>query len=344
MGQQHGQQLVDFRPQILAAIENRLELLADVEIRAKPYRDELISIWEESAQPTMQMLKGMADSFNLDWDQFFTYTISTYLLDRAKHIPSDDQGCTTWAAARSMTQLSTPILAKNRDYWPDHQDLQCLAFARPKNGYHYLYLTSAGSPGVFSSGMNEKGLAVVDTHVVSLDIGPGLPRYAVMMEVLENHATVESALAYLGSVNHAGNGNILLLDAGGDMAVVETGFSIRGIARSEDGYLVSTNHYVTPPLQKHWLSRGPEEIHGNSRSRYAYVEEALKTSAGKINLEWAFQLMSHHNDALDDICRHPSTGPRSVTIASTIYLPRQKELYLANGLPCQTPFEVYTLE
>jgi len=343
MGQQHARQVRDLRPLILAALEHRLELIAEIEIKAKPFLIELQTRWKESAQPTMNMLRGMADELDFNWDRFFTYTVATYLMDRAEHIPSEAQGCTIWAAAHRMTKMGTPILAKNRDYWPDHQQLQCLAFAKPQTGYAYLYLTSAGSPGVFSSGMNEAGLVVADTHVVSLDIGPGIPRYACMMDVLENCASVQSALEYLQSVSHSGNGNIMLLDSSGDMAVLETGYSVIGIDRPDSGFLVSTNHYVTPPLKQSWLPRGPEEIHGNSLTRYEHVLQELQKKAGEIDLDWAMQLMSSHGDSLESLCRHPEIGPRSVTIASTIYLPRQKQLYLANGLPCQVPYQVYSL-
>lgn len=344
MGQQHAYQVRDLRPHILVAMEHRLGLIAEIEIKIRPFLIELQTNWQENAQPTLNMLKGMADELDLNWEQFFTYTVATYLMDQAEHIPTDTQGCTIWAAANGMTQLGTPILAKNRDYWLDHQDLQCLAFAKPHSGYAYLYLTSAGSPGVFSSGMNEAGLVVADTHVVSLDIGPGLPRYAVMMDVLEKHHSVESALDYLKSVRHSGNGNLVLLDTSGDLAVVETGYTTIGIERSKHSFLVCTNHYVTPPLKESWLPRGPEEIHGNSLIRYAHVYQELQANSGRVDLQWARQLMSSHGDSLAAICRHPETGPRSVTIASTIYLPQHKQLHLAHGLPCQVPYHVFSLE
>jgi len=343
MGWQHARQVGGLRPQILAAMDNRLGLIAEIEIKTRPFLAELQSHWQTDAQPTLNMLKGMADGLDLDWDRFFTYTVATYLMDRAHHIPVDAQGCTTWASTGPTPPHSAPILAKNRDYWPDHQQLQCLAFARPKSGDAYLYLTSAGSPGVFSSGMNESGLVVADTHVVSLDIGPGLPRYAVMMEALENYSSVEAALEYLINVTHSGNGNILLLDASGDMAVIETGYTAIGIDRLEDGFLVSANHYVTPSMKQRWLPRGPEEVHGNSKARYDRAIQALSENNGKVDLDWATQFMSSHGDSLAAICRHPEIGPRSVTIASTIYLPRQRQLYLANGMPCQVPYQMYSL-
>ena len=89
-----------------------------------------------------------------------------------------------------MTRDGAPILAKNRDYHPDHQPLQCLARVKPKLTAILLRLTSAGSPGVFSSGINSFGLAVVDTFIASSEIGPGIARYSLMMDILQNFSTV----------------------------------------------------------------------------------------------------------------------------------------------------------
>ncbi len=343
MGLGHARQVSDLGPQIIAAIENRLSTLETLQIDYRPLVSELTDVLEEIARPTLEMLRGMADGLSLDWERFYLYTVATYLMDRTLYPLSDNQDCTTWAASGSITQDGKPILAKNRDYWPDHRHLQCLAWAKPKEGYQYLYLTSAGSPGVFSSGMNEAGLAVTDTHVVSLDIGPGIPRYTLMMELLEHFKDVRSGLEYLLQVSHMGNGTLILLDETGDLVVVETGHTQCGLVHPTDGFVVSTNHYVSAELRDHWVSRGPEEIHGNSRRRYARVSKALRGAQGKIDLNWAQSLMSSHGNLLGAICRHPSTGPRSVTISSILFSPQERKVHLAAGLPCRNEFNTWSL-
>ncbi len=334
MGYQHGRQVIDMRAQILLAIDRRLETLQQVDIKARPLAKELYELWETSATTTLDMLKGIADGLELEWQAFFRYTISSYLLDRTLYPLSDDQGCTVWAATYPTTRSDSPMLVKNRDYWLDHRNLQILAYARPFKGYKYVYLSSAGSPGVFSSGMNEAGLAVADTHVVARDTGPGLARYSVMMDLLEHYESTQSALDYLLQVQHIGNGTIVLLDAQGGIAVYETGHKISGIVPPENGYVVSTNHFVTPQLADRWEPRGPEEIQGNSQKRYARVSQALHDARGLVDIPWAQALMSSHGDPLEAICRHPGIGPRSVTISSIIFQPRGKKLFLATGYPC----------
>ena len=343
MGYQHGRQVRKLRAKILPAIDHRLSTLQKVDIEARPYTAEIYDLWETSAHTTLDMLRGIADALELEWQRFFRYTIASYLLDRRLYPISDEQGCTVWAAAYPATPEDSPMLVKNRDYWLDHQELQILAYAHPSQGYKYTYLTSAGSPGVFSSGMNEEGLAVADTHVVSRDIGPGLPRYTVMMDLLEHHSSTQSALDYMRGVQHIGNGTIVLLDTQGEMAVYETGHKVNGTVFPKNGYVVSTNHFVTSELALRWEPCGPEEIHGNSPKMYARLSQALHGAQGLVDISWAQTLMSSHGDPLEAICRHMEGGPRSVTISSIILLPQGKMLYLAIGNPCQNQYDMWPL-
>lgn len=342
MGKQHGHQVTDLKPHILSAIQHRLDKLAKVELNTGYLEEQMLESWHAQAEPLLEMMQGISEALSLDWRVFFRYTIATFLMDMARQPQVGDQGCTTWAVLSEATRDGIPLLVKNRDYWPDHQELQCLAHTRPDKGYVYLNMTSAGSPGVFSSGINEAGLAVSDTHVSSLDIGPGLPRYYLMMEILEHHDTVHSAVDYLRSVNHAGNGTLLLLDANGEAAVFECGQIFSKSIPATNGFVVSANHYVTPALRQKWMFRTTDrKLIGSSLHRYSRVKRALLKAKGSIDLNWAINLMRQHGTPLNAICRHPELNPQSVTISSAIYLPTKKQLYLVNGIPCQNEYQVY---
>ncbi len=242
MGRQHGLQVGELRPLILRAIEARLTSASPVCAaegglrHPKPSRSQFV---EESAlscadkgvrerlapqnrnllrellealleldPPIVEMIRGQAEGLKLDFDTLFKYSAVPYLEDVL--LPERAGGCTTWAASGEATEDGRPILVKNRDYRPEHLPLQVVVIAEPEVGYRYAYLTSAGSPGVFCAGMNEVGLAVADTHVSSLDVGPGIPSYSLMMHLLEEHKTVRSALDYLRSAKRMGRSNLIL--------------------------------------------------------------------------------------------------------------------------------------
>jgi len=342
IGQQHGVQVADLRPHILRAMEVRMAVLRQKKINREAIQEKVERVWEAHTPNTLAMLHGIADSLELPWEDFFPYTIASYLTDQHR-APGLREGCTTFAAAGEMTRNSAPMLVKNRDYRPDHQLLQCLARIEPIQGHPYLCLTSAGSPGVFSSGMNAVGLAVADTHVESNDIGPGIARYSLMMHLLEQFSRVSEAVDYLGTVPHFGDGTVILIDAQGDMAVFELAHSVQAVRRSTEGFLVSTNHFSAQHTRMHWVDTNPPRLRGNSQARCQHVETALSAGRGQVDVPWAQALMAWHGNHLDSICRHPEMEAHAVTIASVIFLPQQTCLYATNGLPCQTPFELHRI-
>jgi isopenicillin-N N-acyltransferase like protein len=340
IGRQHGEQVADLRPQILAAMEHRLSELRHPDFDFTKYLKGMISVWEVYATGTLEMLMGMAESLDLDWDQYFTYTLAAFLDSQIKNSLEGD-GCTTWAATGRYTRDQAPLLAKNRDYKPDHIPLQCLARVRPAQGHAYICLTSAGSPGVFNSGMNVKGLAVADTFVASRDLGFGIPRYSLMMDLLEKFERVQDAVVYIHAVPHTGDGTVIIADALGDMAVFEIAHSIQAVRIPEDEFIVGTNHFTFPVMRKLWVDRELVHLKGNTRERYRRVRRAIKASMGKIDVLWGQALMRQHKGPLGAICRHADLDERSNTIGSIIFSPRLGCLWVANGVPCQTEYEMF---
>ena len=337
MGVQHGRQVAYLRSHILETMTRRLRALSEWG-DGREYERELLELWEEVARSTLEMLRGIADALSLPWADFFRYTVASYLEDRMRGttIP---EGCTAWAATAPATRDGRPILAKNRDYRPEHRLLQGLATAVPHRGYRYTYVTSAGSPGVFSSGMNEKGLAVADTHVVSLDIGPGLARYSLMMEVLERFASVGEVVDFVRTVPHLGDGTIVCADASGIVAAIELGHSRQNVVGPTGGVVVSTNHFVTPGLKDSWVDTNPSHLRGNSEARRQATYEALSLAEGQVDIAWAKVYMSSHQGRLSAMCRHLEVDGQSETISTVIFLPARRVFYFANGRPCQTAFQ-----
>lgn len=341
IGLQHGRQVYDKSSLIMEAIEERVGRLEHLPVDVRPYSAELLELWEEIDPQILSMLRGIAESLELPWEKYFSYSISGYLAERAG-FPTSGQGCTAWAASGDFTLDGMPLLVKNRDYRPDHWQLQCLAHARPEKGYAYAYLTSAGSPGVFSSGMNEKGLAVADTHVVTTDMGSGLACYSAMMRLLERFSEVGEALDYLRTLPLLGSTTIVIADARCDMAVFEAGHRQQGIVRAEDGYVVTTNHYNSPELRENWLDNSPEHLKGNTHSRLAVVREALESARGCVDIPWSYGLMTRHEDAMRALCRHQEYETGSMTLSSVLYQPATKQIFITDGLPCRTILERVT--
>lgn len=345
MGYQHGRQVRDLHPLLLGAIERRLAPLAQAERALELHLKEFRETLEALDQPLMEMLWGMAEALEIDFDLLFKHAAASYLQDSL--LPEGvegAEGCTTWAAADGVTADGQPILVKNRDYRPEHLDLQLVALARPTRGYRYGYVTSTAGPGVFSSGINEAGLAVADTHVPSLDLGPGLPSFSLMMHILEEHGAVRSALDYLENARRMGGCNLILADAGGDLAVFEAGHRSWGLIEAENAMVVSTNHFVSSELRHQWVEREEPHLRGSSQRRHIVVRAALTENRGRVNVAWAQALMAQHGGPLDSLCRHTDLGGRSVTISATIFLPAAQSFWTCFGYPCQGGYRLFSVK
>ncbi|WP_131103208.1 C45 family autoproteolytic acyltransferase/hydolase [Ornithinimicrobium sufpigmenti] len=324
---------------------------------------EVREAWAELTPGTLAQIAGMAEVYQIPADDLLTTVLGTYLKsgDRAagrtsdalSDVPSD--GCTTVALTGER-----PLLAKNRDNDPRYLELQTVLRVRPEQGYRWLALSTAGAPGVHSSGMNEVGLAVADTHVASSDIGPGLPRFASMMHVLQECRTTAAAVDRLLTTPQMGLGTVTIVDEHGQAAVVECGYRTTTVAGgaaststsmpapatgsstgSPAAGVVATNHYTDAVLSSCGL--GPEDGTPavSSLARRAAADRLL--SQGQVDVDDVRKLLSSHLDfdgvhgAEGSVCQH---GPTLVseTISTAIFDPVARHLDLCLGRPCSSPF------
>jgi isopenicillin-N N-acyltransferase-like protein len=346
MGRQHGQQVHHLRPQIAAAIDLRFRQLEEdnPDAHFATLVQETHALLEEIDAPLLAMIRGQAEALGFEFDVLLRYNLVAFLRDDllVRRVMTRE-GCTTWAASGSATAGREPLLAKNRDYRPEHLSLQNVVHARPDTGYPYLYVSSAGSPGVFSSGINQAGLAVADTHVFCSDLGPGLPSYALMMHILEEHERVSSALDYLRAVPRLGRNNLILADPSGHLAVFEGGHTRYGLFEKHDGALVNTNHFVSDEMRTFFVEVDPPPARRRSLGRYQAVSQALARAQGRIDVALAQQLAATHDGPLNSICRHPAADTNTMTISASIFLPRQRQMLFCHGLPCQGCFHLFSL-
>ena len=346
MGWQHGCQVKKLRMLIVQAMDARFE-----QLKRDGYDKGFNSLLQETQEllrddcaPLLDMIRGQAEALEIDFDLLMRYNLAVYLRDHMLvRKPLSGEGCTTWAATGSATANGQPILVKNRDYRLDHLPLQVVIRAIPERGYRYIYVSSAGSPGVFCAGLNQAGLAVADTHVCSTDLGSGLPDYALMMNILESHDTVSSAVDYLRLAPRMGRNNLILADAQGHMAVFEIGHRHFGLFENRDGTLVNANHFISSELRSCFVDTSPPQMKGNSFYRYDKVEGELSAALGLIDVPFAQQLMATHGEPISSICRHPTADSDSATISTSIFLPAQRTMLFCHGLPCRDQYDEFVL-
>ncbi len=346
MGRQHGRQVQKLRPQIAEAITARFQQIEqdDPDAHFEALVHSTKEVIQETDSTLLAMVRGQAEALEFDFETLLRYGLVAYLRDDLViRRVQGNEGCTTWATTGSATVDGHPILVKNRDYRLEQLPLQIVVRAEPEPGYPYLYVSSAGSPGVFSAGINQAGLAIADTHVYSSDLGPGLPDYALMMHILEVHDSVSSAIDYLRVVPRLGRNNLILADADGHLALFESGSSRYGLFEVSDGMLVNTNHFVSPEMRDCYVEIDPPEARGRTFRRYEEVTARLSAAHGQIDVPFAQQLMATHNGPLASICCHPEANSYMTTLSASIFLPAQRRLLFCHGLPCQGHYDQFPL-
>ncbi|MBM4430505.1 MAG: hypothetical protein FJ026_09200 [Chloroflexi bacterium] len=351
MGRQHGAHALGWRTSLLRKIHQRLQPLAQ-NAEVETWFREAVGLLQEAGRPFLEYAQGQADELEVPPDLFLRFCLASYVEDRQKSMSPGGlrtsalrdaaEGCTTWAASGDWLEMGGTLLVKNRDQRLDQLGLQRLVYARPAHGHVYVGLTTLGWPGLASSGLNAAGLGVADTHVRSTDLGPGLPRWWLMMVILEQFSTVGEAVAYLQTAPRLGNGNLVLADATGAMAVFEEGhaqFGLRGPEENE-GYVVSTNHFVSDVLKDKCRLEGLGKK-GDTLARKARMEAALAEAKGRVSPAWARAMMSSV-DGLGALCWQDLE--RNVgTISTAVLSPNRHTIWVRHGRLCHGRFQRFVL-
>lgn len=197
-----------------------------------------------------------------------TVTLLCLLLIPAPH----SRACTLWSAAGAeWVQGGGTLIAKNRDWAPDHR--QVLRAVRPASGYRYYGIFAVGgeAPGL-KAGINERGLTVVSSTAGSLPRTkrdePDRTR-GLLARLLRECDSVDAALRK--SSLFVGPRNLMLADSR-QVAVVEIGrrgeYAVR---ESRQGFLAQTNHYRAASL----LSAN-ERVGSSSDRRLRRIEALLQ--------------------------------------------------------------------
>lgn len=178
----------------------------------------------------------------------------------------------------------------------------------PEGRYQFAAIGWPGMIGVLS-GMNEHGLALANMEVTR---GPRLPTampYTLLYRsVLERCKTVKEAIDYLDRTPRQTSNNLMLMDAGGDRAVVEiTPEQITVRRAADDAALISTNH-----------QRGTDCDTGGRCKRFDYLHDTAEKSFGQIDQK-----------ALVAMLAHVAQGKSN--LQSMIFEPAERVIWLSTG-------------
>lgn len=234
---------------------------------------------------------------------------------------SGTQACTLWGATGDAVLGGGSLIAKNRDWSPNHD--QEIKVFRPSKGYKYvaLYVPNGfdTSPGV-RGGVNEKGFAVVNATASSIHTSSRrrMPHtYGVERKLLQECASVDEALQKIKTF--IGPRFLLLADKQ-KIAVVEMGPKKQVVKIKTTGILYHTNHYIEPTL-----NGNNDYIGSSSQARYRRISQLLNNHSVPFTLDNFINISQDQHDGADDSIFRTGSDPLKTRTLSVliIHIPPQ---------------------
>ncbi len=263
-------------------------------------------------------LRGLADALGVPPQQLAQLSLG---------VNQPARGCSLLAVAPARTVNGRPLLARSYEY--DTQDELIYSVTRVPGCYAHagFSLFQAGR----MDGMNEKGLcvAIASCQCVhpAAGEGEGVAFWVAVRRLLDTCASVREGLQTLLDLPLGDNTNYILMDAGGDCAIVETlsagGKSTKAVRRGGE-YLYALNHY----LSAEHTARFPK------RKRFSAVrQEAIEhffTAHDKVSLDDLKTLLSARLP--DGLCCHAYSDCFG-TLRSMLFDPAEGRLSVCLGSP-----------
>jgi isopenicillin-N N-acyltransferase like protein len=341
MGRQIGEAC---RKQVQHSIENGRKMMADsysqleltwegAKIQARKY----IPFAQERYAQYVEELAGVAEGANVSLDDLSVINAMEAVTMDALHLTR----CTSMAVNDERTADGHVLVAHNEDWVPDDEDDVFIIHAIPNTEPPFLAMTYGGLlPNI---GFNAYGIAQMCDSVYPSDSRIGTPRVSVSRAVLASR-TPDEAIRHMLSAQRAAGYNHLLVHESGELYSVEVSARKFAILYGEDGYIVHTNHYISPVMQQ--VEREPEDLVA-SRVRYFRALRLVKRE-DQHTIKTLQAIQRDHVNFSNSICNHSidASNPldREKTVNAMVIDLTAREMHIAWGNPCENPYHTYHLD
>ena len=319
---------------LLAEAYEQLELTWDgAKIQSRKY----LPFAEERFPQYVDEIRGIADGANVAFDDLVTLNTMEAVTTDALHLTR----CTSMAVNDERTADGHVLAAHNEDWVPEDEDDVFIVHARPDDEPPFLAMNYGGLlPNI---GFNAYGMAQLIDSVYPSDARIGIPRLMVGRAVLA--ATKPDDAIRKAIVPHRAAGyNHLLLHESGEIYSVEVSARQFDMLYAHDGYMVHTNHYLTPKM--HEVEDDPDSLIA-SRVRYHRASRLLRQNQ-KHSIKTLQSIQKDHVNFSNSICNHAVDDhdplDREKTINAMVIDLTAREMHIAWGNPCQNSYHTYHLD
>lgn len=337
LGRQQGE---GARPQIVNALARYREVIPRAiqlswEAGLREAR-KFLPYAEEAFPKFVEELRGLAQGSGVSFEEVWTLNCYEGLTEVRQQV----WGCTCLAVRDDQTADGHVLVAHNEDWNSVDRDSVYLVRAEPDDGPPFLGMTYG--PALVNIGLNAEGIGIAINSVYPTDGRVGVPRILCSRAVLEAR-TIGQAIRACVPKLRAGGYSYLLADAHGELYCVETSATTHDMTYGEAGWLVHTNHYLSPKMQ------AIEEAgtYSSSNVRLNRARRLLQAQLGAVTVQGLQALLRDHVNYPNSICVHedPEDPPyeREMTLASLVMDLTERVMWAAPGPPCEGEYLAYRL-
>jgi isopenicillin-N N-acyltransferase-like protein len=302
MGYQHGAVL---KSQILFLYHEYYEAMVRRLVGEKELKE-----WAKATEPFIpeeyrEEMRGLAEGCGLPYEEVL---VVNTMVDRFQTV-----ACSTVVAGGDATKDGEVYFGRNLDF-PGRNILQRMTVVivwSPEGQTPLAAVTWPGMIGVLS-GMNAEGVAGATMLVHrGRDRRPGIPYLMMYRRALASARKIDDVYASLSEAKRTTSNNFMVVDATGAAEAIEFDPEVIVSRPASAGCVCSTNFFVSNDLRDHCMPMG--------KDRYESLTDFLRRERGEIDLDLVEQ-------ALADVAT-----PFYMNIQAMVFLPRKREIYVAEG-------------
>jgi len=283
----------------------------------------------------IEEIKGYSEGAKMPFDEVFTMTCHELLF------PSGFKACTDIAVNMDVTAYGNVLAAHNEDWSSDAAGTVVFLHAKPKGKPEFFTTSYAGL--LPSCGMNSSGISLTGNALDPNDSRLGIPKVFPVRKVMEARR-IGQAISYAMPAERASSYNNIVSDRNGEIYSLEGSATDCAWLYASDGYLVHSNHYTSPKMQR--FESNPNDI-TCSIFRYNRAVRLIEDQLGGVTVESLKDILRDHVNKPGSICRHaePQVHPLDVseTIFSVIYDLTKLEAHVLKGKPCASEYARFSL-
>ena len=339
MGFKLGKRCKDLAKSMIEDVRIRVKATGLTWDRAVSNARKHLSFAENFDPDYVEWIRGYAEGSVFKFEDLFVYFCQ-----------GADKGlCTDIAVNNDVTSDGSVLSAHTEDWYPLDEKHVVLIRGKPKGEPAFLAVTLGGLQ--IDCGLNSAGISVTQNLLVQSDVRIGVPKEFVARRILASK-TIGDAMCAALPEGRGSSYNNNLCDSSGEIYSLEGSATDFCALYAHEGYLVHTNHYLSPKMAKYEATF--QKTSGNSPGagvdsiiRYNRALRLLKRELGKVTVASLIGIHSDHVNYPNSICRHidKSVPPleQCKTIFSIIIDVTHLKASICHGNPCAGKYKEYKL-